>query len=233
MATVLVDYENVVASNGLKGVDVLREDDTLIIFYSNSCGKIRYDYMQSIRDSGCHFQIRKLKNLGKNALDFYIAAECGILGSLGEKQIAIISNDKGFQAVIDYFKVNESMMDVHIVKANNLENAFLLLNESEDAERKLKLKMRSKMMDLESEYALIMKRDSVRKNLKNVFLGTEYEGRLPEIIEFLETHSDVGRKALYTGFLHKFGRVIGTKMYRICSNIENENGYPVLTDVVR
>ena len=92
MATILVDYENTFASNGLKGVDVLSPDDTLIIFYSNSCGKIRYDYMQSIKDSGCDFRIIRLKNPGKNALDFYIAAECGVLSSRGETRLAISSN---------------------------------------------------------------------------------------------------------------------------------------------
>ena len=34
MATILVDYENVFASDGLKGVDALRKDDTLIVFYN-------------------------------------------------------------------------------------------------------------------------------------------------------------------------------------------------------
>ena len=43
MATILVDYENVFASDGLKGVDALRKDDTLIVFYSDSCRKIRQD----------------------------------------------------------------------------------------------------------------------------------------------------------------------------------------------
>lgn len=220
MAAILVDYENVAASNGLKGVDVLREDDTLIIFYSKSCGKIRSDYMQSIYNSGCHFQIRKLKNPGKNALDFYIAAECGILGTLGEKQLAIISNDKGFQAIIDYFKVNESMLDVHIVKANNVENALLLLDSNEDIERRIRLKMRSKMLDLESEHALIVERNSIRKRLEDTFFETEYEHSLPEIIEFIESHRDAGKKVLYTGFLHKFGRTAGTEIYRIFSGIK-------------
>lgn len=32
MATILVDYENVVGSNGLKGVDALQNDDVFIIF---------------------------------------------------------------------------------------------------------------------------------------------------------------------------------------------------------
>ena len=74
MASILVDYENVNGSNGLKGADALCADDTLIIFYSNCCGKIRCDYLQNIKDSGCEFRVVKLKGSGKNALDFYI--EC-------------------------------------------------------------------------------------------------------------------------------------------------------------
>lgn len=50
MPTILVDYENVNGSNGLKGVDVLNSNDTLIIFYSGCCEKIRYDYMQEIKE---------------------------------------------------------------------------------------------------------------------------------------------------------------------------------------
>ena len=55
MAAILVDYENLNGSNGLKGADALCADDTLIIFYSNCCGKIRCDYLQDIKDSGCEF----------------------------------------------------------------------------------------------------------------------------------------------------------------------------------
>ena len=61
MAAILVDYENVGNANGLRGVDVLQEIDTLIIFYSGCCGKIRYDYMQEIKCSGCRFRVVKLK----------------------------------------------------------------------------------------------------------------------------------------------------------------------------
>ena len=59
MPTILVDYENVNGSNGLKGTDVLCRDDTLIIFYSKNCGKIRYDYIQEIKESGCEFRVIK------------------------------------------------------------------------------------------------------------------------------------------------------------------------------
>ena len=46
MATIFVDYENVGNANGLQGTDVLKSTDTLIIFFSGCCGKIRRDYLQ-------------------------------------------------------------------------------------------------------------------------------------------------------------------------------------------
>ena len=153
MATILIDYENVFASNGLKGVDALKEDDKLIIFYSNSCGKIRKDYLQSIEISGCDFRIVKLKNPAKNALDFYIAAECGALSARGETQMAIISNDKGFQAVLDYFRINPAMSEVCLIKAGNIESALVALSSSEDADRRIRLRERSTMLDLAAEHA--------------------------------------------------------------------------------
>ena len=142
MAAILVDYENVNGSNGLKGADALCADDTLIIFYSNCCGKIRCDYLQDIKDSGCEFRVVKLKGSGKNALDFYIAAECGIISERGEKKIGIISNDKGFQAVIDFFCVNRDAAKPQVVKAGNIENAFTLFNSSRDIWRRKMLQNR-------------------------------------------------------------------------------------------
>ena len=49
--------------------------------------------IQEIKESGCEFRVIKLKGTGKNALDFYIAAECGIISERGENEIAIISNE--------------------------------------------------------------------------------------------------------------------------------------------
>ena len=219
MAAILVDYENVFASNGLKGVDALKAGDTLTVFFSDSCRKIRHDYVQSISDSECEFRIVKLKNQGKNALDFYIAAECGILGAKGEKQIAIISNDKGFQAVLDYFKVNETISDIQVVKAANVENALIMLNAPEDAERRTQLKIRSNMLDLAAEYARIEERNQMRNRLKEVLHGTGYENRISEIFDFIEDKKTDSRKNLYTGSLHSFGRFAGTDIYRIVKEI--------------
>lgn len=224
MPTILVDYENVNGSNGLKGADILRPDDTLIIFYSSCCGKIRYDYMEQIRNSGCEFRIIKLKGTGKNALDFYIAAECGVISERGEKQIAIISNDKGFQAVIDFFYMDKNAAQVQIVKAGNIENALTLFTAPEDAKRREVLQCRKSMLDLASECARLEERNKVKKELKNILNGTIYEGRTVEIIDFISAKKNQGKKALYTGSLHAFGRKEGREIYQLIkSQYQNTN----------
>ena len=196
MAAILVDYENVNGSNGLKGADALCADDTLIIFYSNCCGKIRCDYLQDIKDSGCEFRVVKLKGSGKNALDFYIAAECGIISERGEKKIGIISNDKGFQAVIDFFCVNRDAAKPQVVKAGNIENAFTLFNSSRDIWRRKMLQNRMSTLDLAAECARIEERNKMRKELEGILEGTEYEERTAEIIDFMESKKLQGKKEL-------------------------------------
>ena len=65
MATILVDYENVSTTDGLKGVEYLNEKDTLIIFYSQCCEKIRAEYIEMIEKikkafEGTHTIFKKL-----------------------------------------------------------------------------------------------------------------------------------------------------------------------------
>lgn len=79
MAAILVDYENVCFVGGLSGVEYLTKDDTLYIFYSEACMKIKKSDFDVITASGCNFQIVKLRRQGRNELDFYIASECGVL----------------------------------------------------------------------------------------------------------------------------------------------------------
>lgn len=141
LVTILVDYENVSSTDGLKGVEYLNENDTLIIFYSQCCEKIRAEYIEMIEKSRCEFKTYKLARTGKNALDFYIAVECGVLGSRGENQISIISKDKGFGAVSDFFRIQEELAGVTVRVASNVENALVALNAPEDEIRKKLIKV--------------------------------------------------------------------------------------------
>lgn len=218
MAAILVDYENVGNANGLMGVDVLKDTDLLVIFYSECCSKIRQDYLKCIRKSGCNFRIVKLKGKGKNALDFYIAAECGIISEKGEKQLAIISNDKGFQAVIDYFK--ETRKSAQLVKAANVEMALSMLNSPEDSERRRKLQERMQKVDLASEYARREKDDMYQEAITEKLQGSQYEDKIPQIIDFIEEKEGKSRRMLYAGAVNLFGREDGIAIFQIIKEIE-------------
>lgn len=218
MAAILVDYENINGLNGLKGTDALCADDMLIIFYSNCCSKIRADHLQEIKDSGCEFKVVKLKGAGKNALDFYIAAECGIISERGEKQIGIISNDKGFQAIIDFFCVNADAARAQIVKAGNIETAFTLFNSARDIQRRKMLQNRMSTLDLAVECARIEERNKMRKELKEILENTDYEEKTAEIIDFIEDKKYQGKKKLYTDSLHLFGKKDGIAIYHMIKN---------------
>lgn len=215
MATILVDYENVGNINGLRGVDVLKREDTLIIFFSDNCKKIRADYMQYIKESECRFRVVKLKKAGKNGLDFYIATECGVISERGEKQIAIISNDKGFQAVIDFFCRDKEAGNPQIVKAANIENALTLFSNQEDSVRRKFLLSRMMPLDLAEESTNLEEQERVKRNLQVILTGTQYEGKMEEIIRFMSQKGKKRRKEIYTGALHQFGRKDGVEIYRL------------------
>lgn len=219
MATILVDYENVFSTDGLKGAEYLSENDTLIIFYSQCCEKIRAEYIDMIEKSQCEFKTYKLARTGKNALDFYIAAECGCLIASGEKQISIISKDKGFSAIADFFRIKSEIEGVTVHVAPNIEKALLSSNAPEDAERKKLIKEKSRTLNIDSEQARIKEhREFVNKIIKT-FEGTEYEKKTDNILRFIEKQDTKTPRILYTGSLHEFGREDGRVIYRMLKKV--------------
>lgn len=219
MATILVDYENVFSTDGLKGAEYLNENDTLIIFYSQCCEKIRAEYIHMIEKSQCEFKTYKLARTGKNALDFYIATECGCLIANSERQISIISKDKGFSAIADFFRIKSEIEGVTVHVAPNIEKALLSSNASEDAERKKLIKEKSRTLNIDSEQARIKEhREFVNKIIK-IFEGTEYEKKTDNILKFIEKQDTKTPRILYTGSLHEFGREDGGAIYRMLKQV--------------
>lgn len=219
MAAILVDYENVSTTDGLKGAEYLNENDTLIIFYSQCCEKIRAEYIEQIEKSQCEFKTYKLVRTGKNALDFYIAAECGILGSRGEKQISIISKDKGFGAVSDFFQIQEEVDGVTVRAASNIENALAALNAPEDEARKKLIKEKMRTLSIDTEQARIKEYRTFVEKITKAFEGTEYEAKTDKIIRFMEEQDVKTPGFLYTGSMHEFGREDGRAIYQVLKQV--------------
>ena len=226
MATILVDYENVSMSDGMKGVEYLKENDTLIIFYSQCCEKIRAEYIEMIEKSRCEFKTYKLAHTGKNALDFYIAVECGFLSMSGEEQIIIISKDKGFGAIADFFNIKEELEHVEIHVASNIENALMKLKGQEDNARKQIIKEKTKSLSIEAEQVRIKGERAFAEKISNAFAGTEYEKKVGDILQFVEKQDMKTPRILYTGSLHEFGRKDGQAIYQKLKKVVGEaNGY--------
>lgn len=219
MAAILVDYENVWGAHGLKGVEYLDSRDILYIFYSQCCTRIRAEYMEAINASECDFRICKLANTGKNALDFYIASECGVLSQSGESQIVIISNDKGFKAVSDFFHLKEDGNRTDVVLASNIENGLMALYSPDNAARRRDLQDRSKMLDIAAEHARYAERNYMKGKLQRAFMGTAYEDMICEIFAYADSNQNTAPGKLYTGSLHLFGRRDGTAIYQILKTV--------------
>lgn len=99
----LVDGDNNIGT-GLKGVDMLSNQDTVLIFYQKGLplsklqklcagSKANIQYIESVRG-------------GKNSIDFQIITELGVLVGKREADYAyVISQDKGYAASIQALRV--------------------------------------------------------------------------------------------------------------------------------
>lgn len=119
----MIDFENT-NGGGLEGIDLLDENDKLIIFYSDSVENIKNKFLEKIFNCKATLKIRKLINIGANALDDYIMSEVGFLIGSGEKSpIAIVSKDKGYTYAKDYWS-NVAETKINLILASNIEQAI-------------------------------------------------------------------------------------------------------------
>ncbi|MDO5559458.1 MAG: PIN domain-containing protein [Oscillospiraceae bacterium] len=105
MATYLVDFENV-GSDGLAGIELLDENDSVIIFYSANSNKISMKIHKDICASKANYEYFEISSGGKNALDFQLSTYLGYLISLSSdstNEYCIVSRDTGYQYVIKFW----------------------------------------------------------------------------------------------------------------------------------
>ena len=157
----LIDYENI-NSRGLHGSEFLERNDELLIFYSDQCPRIERQEMEKVFQSGCEFEIIRLPSPGKNALDFCIATSVGeALGRGENKSIGIISNDKGYKTIQDYWRKRKPA--VRIVCRPDI--AQCIISADEPGERTKRVHAACDPVDLEKEYRLFLRRRTLEEKL--------------------------------------------------------------------
>lgn len=205
----LVDYENV-GSMGMKGCHYLNESDSVIVFYSESKKNMERRYLESITNSGCTFEICKLCKNGKNALDFYIASKLGeLLGNGFEGTTVIVSHDKGFQAVRDYWD-KRALHKRRVLLSACVEDGIVSSNEN--SERTRELKRLRENMTIGGFFTDYTKKMHIKAVIKSLFEGTEYEGMIEEIQKLMIGKEKTPRM-IYLNCLHLFGKDGGLTIY--------------------
>jgi hypothetical protein len=204
----LVDFENV-RSEGLRGVNYLEQSDYITLFFSAAAHCCEKRYLEDIEKSGCHFDTCKLKKTGKNALDFYIATRVGeFYGTGHQDRIAIVSKDQGYKAVRDYWDVRLPSNN-KIIISPSIERSLIASNDNSERVKRLKDKLSG--VDIDVFQAKYEERLRLQKILSQIFAETDYAGKMPEIMEMVETGKTP--KVIYLNSLHRFGRKQGLNIY--------------------
>lgn len=171
MAVFLIDYENVQSSSPLYGIEDLTANDRVVLFYSDCAKKICRYYWDIFCNGKCSTRLAKLVKPSKNALDFYIAVEVGRSLSLGAKHIAIISNDKGYGAVIDYIKAYSSNSSQMVIRTSCIAEANKIFMCPEER-RVVLIKSLEEITSIDNKRpGVVMKFESTPKN----WLKVEYK----------------------------------------------------------
>lgn len=208
----LVDYENV-KNDGLRGVEFLTDQDTLILFYSKAAYHCEKRYLKKITESGCNVEICKLVQTGKNALDFYIATKVGEIFGSGEKgPLVIISKDGGFQAVRDYWeKVSNSKNRVHL--SPNIEKGIVSGGENNSRFQNVKASLEN--ADIGEFFSSYVKGQEFQDAVEKVLFGSSYKNDTPAVLKLLKEENSDNKMAIYMALIQKFGQKKGLKIYHI------------------
>ena len=99
-----IDYENV-SSQGLKGVELLSENDEVILLYSKKADHVKIDILTMMMESKAKIRFLPVHVGTPNALDFQLVTELGYRISKNESdRFVIVTNDTGFDAAVKYWR---------------------------------------------------------------------------------------------------------------------------------
>lgn len=98
-----IDYENI-GANGFNGIDILDENDTVILFYSENNCRLPFSLHKKIGESKASFQYYDIRTGARNAADFQLVTYLGfIIATNPDSEYTIISKDDGFNAVVRFW----------------------------------------------------------------------------------------------------------------------------------
>lgn len=120
MSYYLIDFENV-RTDGVRNLVDLKSGDAVTIFYSEQCKNITLDVIEGLTRLGVQINCYKVKLGTKNALDFQLSSYLGYLIGKGNanEDYYIVSNDKGYDCLCDFWKEQgKTVIRISVVEIN-------------------------------------------------------------------------------------------------------------------
>jgi len=162
----LVDFENV-RTDGIKDLKGVQEGDAMVVFYSENCKNITLDVLDSIIALKLKYSSFKVKVGTKNALDFQLTSYLGyLIGQSGiDTNYYIVSDDKGFEVVADFWK--EQGISVRCISLK--EPVAVPKKETTNEPKKKKSKVSSKDLATLDEIKTLIGKDNEPTEVLKIF----------------------------------------------------------------
>lgn len=166
----LVDFENV-RTDGIKNLKGVQERDAMVVFYSENCKSITLDVLDSIIALKLKYSSFKVKVGTKNALDFQLTSYLGYLIGQGcmNTNYYIVSDDKGFEVVADFWKEQGISISCISLKAPVSAPKKKATKETKKAEPKKKSKVSSKDLATLDEIKTLIGKDNEPAEVLKIF----------------------------------------------------------------
>ncbi len=201
----LVDFENVHA-NGLQGITALSKQDTLYLFYNDTL-KITIDTHRSIEKVECEKIYQKVTTKTPNAADFLLVTILGdLIGNNSERSYAVISDDKGFDVVVKYWKSkNVDIVKCSTIKEAKASAADVEVNKDEEISEP----------EGNPDAADAQKQESIEEKVNELFVsaGREIGEDTALVARYIEKYKT--KQGLNNALVKEFGNSTTAEIYKI------------------
>lgn len=209
MAIYLIDYENT-GVKGLYGIEKLKEDDLIVVFYGPKTGAVPFDDHVRISSSVSHVEYIKTNKTAKNYLDFQLTTYLGYLvAHTGLKEYYVISKDSGYDSVVDFWKTR----GMHIVRRENISAEKPVKQTARKVQKQL-------VADNENENIKSVP-ESIRKKIRHTLKGENLQGgAYKKIYSCMLQATD--KQTLNTALVRVFTQEDGNRYYKQIVSIFTE-----------
>lgn len=219
-----IDSENV-NDNWIDTIPEIKKSDEIKVFYTEKSTNVSYEKFSKIADGGASLNWIKCFT-GQNALDFQLVTDLGYSVAKGVKDtFVIISNDKGYDAVVNYWVVKGINISRVGVEMESPKKQKRRVATKVKAVKKVALKKENKKQEEKKKET--KKRESNKQNSKEVANSPKslWKRKPSSEMGYVEavgrciSVKDLGNYHMVLTNL--FGQEVGTKYYHMIKD-DNE-----------